>query len=88
MHYPVPESLASLAWGQAGRLLSAIFLGMFRWPSFLYFSFGTFRWRPPFELIDKFTPSLEEAGHFGVQGWGLGPSGPRLRRRASEVSPP
>ena len=30
MHYPVPESLASLAWGQAGRLLSAIFLGMFR----------------------------------------------------------
>ena len=30
VHYPVPESLASLAWGQAGRLLSAIFLGMFR----------------------------------------------------------
>lgn len=29
VHYPVPESLASLAWGQAGRLLSAIFLGMF-----------------------------------------------------------
>ena len=30
VHYPVPESLASLVWGQAGRLLSAIFLGMFR----------------------------------------------------------
>ena len=38
VHYPVPESLASLAWGQAGRLLSAIFLGMFRFcPPHSYF---------------------------------------------------
>ena len=30
VHYPVPEHLTSLVWGQAGRLLSATFLGMFR----------------------------------------------------------
>merc|ERR1712133_103281 len=29
VHYPVAESLASLVWGQTGRFLSAIFLGMF-----------------------------------------------------------
>ena len=29
VHYPTSESLASLTWGQVGRLLSAIFLGMF-----------------------------------------------------------
>ena len=29
VHYPTSESLASLTWGQVGRLLSALFLGMF-----------------------------------------------------------
>jgi len=29
VHYPTPESLASLTWGQLGRIFSAIFLGMF-----------------------------------------------------------
>ena len=29
VHYPVSESLATLAWGQVGRLLAALFLGMF-----------------------------------------------------------
>jgi FLVCR family MFS transporter len=29
VQHPVPESLASLVWGQAGRLLSVAFLGMF-----------------------------------------------------------
>ena len=29
IHFPTSESLASLLWGQVGRLLSALFLGMF-----------------------------------------------------------
>ena len=29
VHYPVSESLATLTWGQVGRLLAALFLGMF-----------------------------------------------------------
>ena len=29
VHYPTSESLASLTWGQVGRLLSAMFLAMF-----------------------------------------------------------
>ena len=57
VHYPVPESLASLAWGQAGRLLSAIFLGMFRFCHII-----------PFNLTRN-TLSLEEAGIVEGVSW-------------------
>ena len=59
VHYPVPESLASLAWGQAGRLLSAIFLGMFRWCWLFLFQFDLYH----------FTISLEEAGIVEGVSW-------------------
>ena len=55
----MPESLASLAWGQAGRLLSAIFLGMFRWCWLLLFQFDLYH----------FTISLEEAGIVDGVSW-------------------